>query len=449
LIASTVFNLVKYGISTGAVSITELLKSETITQCCLSGNLCSISCPQFSSALSKLSDTNELTSVSCIYKKVKHSFLTLGQLYFLNRTFISKQTEDRDFLYRVIVGKPLIEDSDEIIYRPVDAVGKSLDYEMDEMLASAISTTKRISYENNSSIPENKLSSIRDEVTEILKKTFEQKINQTKDELIEKLKISKPTDHIKHILRKLTEGVSGPQYFGMHEYIQIIVDFILNSPKNKYKQYEVLAFLRYIVLAFVSKDTNDFPAIAMTQHQINELILKTKDLSDDHPYKWSSKRKNQIDNQSSRYRKMVYVNDFLYLWKLYVVHTTPIQEITEADIRVKFIIDMLIYKLSFEYSTERIILNKMEDVNFKRLKRILLTIMGIIEEYKMQAFSIYNITDIWLENQIKSQYMINIKTPKHEIEGAAKEKGKRRATPAEVYTYLSQRNNLDTIVLIE
>jgi hypothetical protein len=374
--------------------------------------------------------------------------LTIGQIYFLNKSFISKQTEDRDFLYRIIVGKPLIEDSDEFIYQPLSDVGKSLDYSMDDLVYSE-HNGHRAQYAAESTIDKKIVDNIHNNVTDILKKAYDMSINQSKEALITKLEHSKPTEHVQHILKKLHEGITGPRYFGMQEYIQTIVDYIKNNKKNKFKQYEILAFLKYITVGFVSKDENDFPASKMTDQQINKLIIETVELSDDHPYKWTAKRKNQIKNQDSRYRKMVYINDFLYLWKLYIVNTTPIQEITEADIRTKFIIDMILYKVSFEYSTERIILNKMDDVCVKRLKKVLQSIISIIKEYNTQCFSIYNLSDIWLENQIKNQFIIRINGTKLEIGSKAKPEKKRMASPMEIYNYLATNEYIDTVSLLE
>ena len=450
MITSTVFTLIKYGVTSGAVSPSDIFKSETTIQCRLSGNLCSISCPQFKIALSNLDTSKEATEISCIYRKVKHTHLTLGQLYFINRTIITKQTEDRDFLYRTIVGKPLFEDSSAIIYEPLKTVGASLKELNDDFIYTPRKLiAKESNTENIGGVEETLLASIRDEVTIILKKTFEQKINQSRDALVEKLKSSRPTDYVKHVLKNLQEGVKGPQHFGMYEYITIILDYIQNSPKNKYKQYEIISFVKYMILAFIPKDMNDFPAIAMSSHQINELIIKTKDLSDDHPYKWTAKRKNQADHQKSRYRKMVYVNDFLYLWKLYIVNTTPIQELTESDIRLKFIVDMLIYRLSFEYSTERIILNKMDDVCLKRLKKVLQTMMVLVREHHMLGFSIFNISDIWLEPQISNQYMLKISVPRSVIESNACPSNKRRPSPSETFSYLLENNDIEAITLLE
>jgi len=417
------------------VTFSELQNNKISTACLLSGNLCSISCPRFSAAILSLSTSKIAQSVDCIYKKVRQEGLTLGQLYFLNKTFISKQTEDRDFLYRVVVGKPLIEDFDEIIYSPLDTVFAQY--------APEVVTRKTTVVQDSSGVPSaSLLRSLYIETLNIIKRVHEKSLEKSRDILSEAVSNSKAPEHVKHILSTLNEGITSPKYFSMHEYISIIVGFIKNDPKNKFKQYEVLVILKYLVLCFMSKDANDFPSGKINDTQIQKLILSTVSLPDNHPYKWDNKRKQLVQEQDSVYRRIVYTDDFLYLWKLYVVNT-PIKELTEQDIRIKYILDTLLQKLCFEYSTERIIIHHMPDVCIKRFKKIIQELFKLIQEPEYRKyFTVYNPTDLLLENQINNQYIITTPEPKHKIEARAKKEKFRRASPQEVYEYLTTHDML-------
>lgn len=380
--------------------------------------------------------SNKICSIECPYKKQNSSFLHIGNLYFINRTIITKQTEDRDFFYRVMVGKPLLDESDDIFYDPLSTVFK--DHEDTQIKIQEHTTFQSSEYFKN----------IYMSTLAIIQRVNSKTINNDKESLNEVVQNTKPSEHVKHILSVLNKGIVSPQHFSMNEYLNIIIMFILDK-NDKYTQSDILTILRYLILCFIPRDENDFPALKVTNTQLKNLELKTINLPDDHPFKWSSKRIALVNKQPTLYKRYIYLNDYMYLWKIHIITDTSIQEVTDADIRVKYIVDTIFQKLSFEYSTEIIIIHKITEVSFERLKKVLREIFKIIKiKENTGYFSVYNDTDILLKPQIENQYVLQLNEPKHLIEAKAKSKKARRATAQEVFNYLNDNNLIKKVTIL-
>lgn len=348
----------------------------------------------------------------------------MGQLYFISRAAITKQTEDRDFLYRIITGKSLLEgqDTSDIIYAPMETVGG--DYynggttitEVD--VVSAPGDYKTLIAAAHSAISRVELP----------------KINKSKESLQKAVENSeKAPPHITNVLRQLEEGVRSANHFSMYEYIHILIDYV--NLENEYTRSEISDIVAYVLVAFVRKNNNDFPSGLLTETQMTDLINKTAKMEDGHPFKWTARRKKTACAQTNTYRKMVYCDDYLYLWKTYVQNDTAINDLTEHDIRTKYLVDSLLQKLCYDYGTKQIVFSNFNDEQLQRVRHIFNHISLTVRKYKRE-YSMVNTHDLLLPEQIENQYVLLTDKHKHEIEGAAKHEGQRRADSVQVHEYL-------------
>lgn len=398
----------------------------------MTGNLCTVLCDKVYS--------------DCFYKKREFKGLTLGQIYFIIKSSQSKIIEDRDFLYRIIVGKSIIEESDDpdsMIYDPManfdDALSTNFireDKQNKKMILSMRTATG---------------DPIIDSVYEIIY-AKEMPVIESRQKDLKKAIDSSETipPFVRKMYRELEKGITDVSYFSFNEYMNKVKMYINN--RNDYTQDEIEKILTYLILKFIPKDKNDFPSgiVKTDSKKVGNLINKTVKFSDDHPHKWTKKRYDKMLSLSNVYQQFVIFDNFMYLWKMYCLDDIDVEDIQDSDIRLKYLLDQLVLAFSYKYITDYIIFDTKGDMLVLKRFNAIINIIKKIYEQNIIEFSTVDFVNFMLAEQINNQYILKSIDDYQKLKVRMHTQYDRiNITSKEVLSYLLEQDLIHSVMLID
>jgi hypothetical protein len=353
LVATLIAGLIRQGVATGSVSVSELLYNNSITRCNLSGNQCTPLCPQ--------------VTTDCSYRKLEQRFLTIGMLYVLTRVCQSRANEDKDFIYQVLTHKSLYELEGYDYYNPLDHVRKKAKPKKKSSKPIIEPASEKTVVASTA-----ETFSKYEILSDLIKRLEEHSIEIAKEQLDKWFEEDDPDDipdYVKFIRRE-TEKLKNPapNLYSFRKYKELLLNFINNE--IELSDDEVKSVIHWLVIDFVPRDMHDFPGV-MQIDKIPKLIHDTEKLTDDHPCKWDKARFKKVSESDDPYEKVIYFNKALYAWKLYVVG--KLRDVADWEVRYKELLDGIILGSTLLYSSKYVVFRKVTD----NLKVVLQHLQGI------------------------------------------------------------------------
>lgn len=266
----------------------------------------------------------------------------MGHLYLLIRLKIVRDFDERNFYAVLFTGKQLnVEDPSVFEYDPYETVGRGL-----KVVKQLDTKAAEPSTQSNAA------------VIKILTRLFGEE-RQKRLESLQKVvaEMKKPPQELLRLIEDLSKPLT-PSSFSFNDYMDIVLHYL--NGKVSITRSDLTFIIGYLIDDFVPKDENDFPMglVSLRHGWLNDLITKTKDLPDGHPFKWTVERINKVEqliDSGNYYHALIYFNDLLYAWFIYELDE---EFPDEYVIRAKYLLDNVLAHVTEFYFSNLIVIKK-------------------------------------------------------------------------------------------
>lgn len=251
--------------------------------------------------------------------------------------------------------------------------------------------------------------------------------------------MKKPPQELLRLIDDLSRPLE-PSIFSFNDYMDIVLRYL--DEKISITQSDLTFIIGYLIDDFVPKDENDFPTglLSLRQGWLNDLITKTKNLPDDHPFKWTIDRINKVERlmeSGEYYHALIYFNDLLYAWYLHELNS---EFPSEAVIRAKYLLDNVLAHVT-EFCFSNLVVIKKKYAN--KVQAVCTIIGDFVDGHGFDR------QRLLLSEQRENTFVLKVETlPKEIVTTMHKIQKKVHLNPTKVKTFLLEHALITPFPLI-